>query len=217
MVDELIILCEECGQKNRVRRDRNDSNAKCGRCGKPLEILKPSSNNLGLLFFLGFVVVVGYLILKDEPNITRRSIKAGSISKPLPRFNAPSVAINAGIVRLNFSSKPIAKLQIKTTVGSDYFIKIVNQATDKEELVVYIIGGKNFLTEFPLGNYSMRYATGTTWYGERHLFGPQTAFAKADKDFIFKREGNKILGYTIELIPQVGGNLRTRKITRSQF
>ncbi len=217
MADELVILCEECGQKNRIKLGQNASYAKCGKCGTPLEVQKPSSNGIGLVFFLALVVFAGYLFFEDKSNVIIKPIKTAAISKPRPEFNAPPVKIKAGILRSRFDRKAIAKFQIKTTAGSDYFIKIVNQSTDEEELVVYINGGKSFLTEIPLGNYSMRYATGTTWYGENLLFGPQTTFAKANKNFIFKREGNQILGYTIELIPQVGGNLRTSKITRSQF
>ncbi len=63
----------------------------------------------------------------------------------------------------------------------------------------------------------MRYATGKTWYGTKHLFGPETAYAKADEPFDFTFNGYQYSGYTVELILQTGGNLRTSSISAANF
>ena len=62
-----------------------------------------------------------------------------------------------------------------------------------------------------------KYATGKTWYGTEHLFGPETIYSEADKTFIFARKENGYSGYTIELILQQFGNLRTQKIQKSEW
>ena len=58
---------------------------------------------------------------------------------------------------------------------------------------------------------------GTTWYGAKYLFGPETTVAKADKTFDFRTEDDKVSGYSVELIKQEGGNLETKNIALEDF
>ena len=58
---------------------------------------------------------------------------------------------------------------------------------------------------------------GTTWYGTKYLFGPGTSVAKADKTFDFRIDGEKVHGYTVELIKQENGNLNTKDISLEDF
>jgi hypothetical protein len=69
----------------------------------------------------------------------------------------------------------------------------------------------------PLGTYELRYASGKRWYGTQCLFGRQTVYSKAEKLFSFHVEDNRVVGYTIELILQAGGNLQTSQISREEF
>lgn len=84
-------------------------------------------------------------------------------------------------------------------------------------MTAYIVGGQYFETKMPLGTYEIRYASGDVWYGEKHLFGPSTSYAKADELFNFRYERGGYAGYTIELIMQAHGNLRTQSIGPAAF
>jgi hypothetical protein len=68
----------------------------------------------------------------------------------------------------------------------------------------------------PLGRYEIRYAVVRDWYGPDR-FGPFSSFSKADKVFAFRQDGLRITGFTIELILQVNGNLRTESIDAEDF
>lgn len=105
-------------------------------------------------------------------------------------------------------------LQIRTSTGSHYWVKIVNAYNESEQLVSYFIRGGEILdVSLPTGSYIIKYAYGDTWYGEEGLFGEQTEYSKADE--IFEFYGGQ--GYTIELIKQAYGNLHTTDIGKNQF
>jgi hypothetical protein len=71
----------------------------------------------------------------------------------------------------------------------------------------------------PLGTYRLRYASGETWRGETHLFGPGDlkSYSASESIFTFEVSGGYVNGYTVELIQQVGGNMDTRNINLSEF
>ena len=84
-------------------------------------------------------------------------------------------------------------------------------------MTFFVNGGESFEADVPLGIYRVKYASGLTWYGAEHLFGPGTRYSEADKTFEFALQGNQISGYTLELIQQRGGNLHTKSISAAQF
>jgi hypothetical protein len=140
--------------------------------------------------------------------------------KPPPSFselNVPPVAISTGLVRTRHGGERIAPIEIRTSSGTNYFLKLDNAADGREELAMYIQGGRTFTSKVPLGTYELRYCAGSVWYGEPYRFGPDMTCYRAEKQFTFYRRGNTVNGYTIELILQVGGNLRTTRIDPSQF
>ena len=114
----------------------------------------------------------------------------------------------------------VAPLQIKTPVNSvehHHFIKIVPAYAENTVKTIFIRSGNTINTKMPLGSYKIKYATGKTWYGTEHLFGPETIYSEADKTFIFARKENGYSGFTIELILQQFGNLRTQRIPKSDW
>ena len=140
--------------------------------------------------------------------------------------------VNAGLTVKELTPKPLPKtghndnsnfegvapLRIKTpSTGNHYFVKIENAYTHKHLVSYFIQSGDVLEINLPLGTYNIKYASGQQWYGTEHLFGPETAYAKADQNFNFRFDGYQYTGYTIELIEQVNGNLKTSHIDPSQF
>ena len=114
---------------------------------------------------------------------------------------------------------PLAPLKLVTTRGPSFYVKLVEIRTGREAYGIFIHGGGSLEVEVPLGRYELRYATGHTWYGLINLFGPERATTrfKADDIFEFREEANSYIGYTVELILQIDGNLHTREIPPEQF
>ncbi|MGO9473240.1 MAG: hypothetical protein ACLPWS_07455 [Rhodomicrobium sp.] len=111
----------------------------------------------------------------------------------------------------------IAPLAIKTGKGSNYFVRLVDVSSKRREAEIYIVGGQTFSAKIPVGQYRLRYASGSTWYGEKLRFGSSTYYYEASQTFEFQRTGNGVTGYTIELIMQAGGNLPTEAISAEKF
>ena len=118
----------------------------------------------------------------------------------------------------NSNFEGVAPLQIKTpSTGNHYFVKIENAYTHTHLVSYFIQSGDVLEINLPLGTYNIKYASGEQWYGPKNLFGPETTYAKADQNFNFRFDGYQYTGYTVELIEQINGNLKTSNIDQSQF
>ena len=74
-------------------------------------------------------------------------------------------------------------------------------------------------TEFdvPFGTYRMKLAAGSTWYGEKIRFGPNTSYFAVNGVSEFKQEGDMLLGHELILSPVKNGNLTKTTFSASQF
>lgn len=147
--------------------------------------------------------------------IERRN--ASRVAPPPPVFDEPVVAIATGEIRYTGPRPRVAPLEIKAPYGADYYIKLVHALTGRTHLVGFVRGGSTVEFLMPVGEYEMKYAVGTEWYGEKHLFGPMTAYARADAPLNFTKAQDGYEGYTIELWEREGGNLETQEIAASSF
>jgi hypothetical protein len=129
--------------------------------------------------------------------------------KPLPKD---------GEVRMtNRKQKRIAPFEIKSAYDSHHLVKLADAATGKPVMTVFVRGGSTVKVDVPLGNFTVKYASGDKWYGDTHLFGPDTAYSKADESFNFRQTGNQVSGYTITLYKVEHGNLQTEEIDAEEF
>lgn len=110
-----------------------------------------------------------------------------------------------------------APFQVQVAQGADFYIKLVDLRNGRPVMTAYIQSGQSIRVNIPLGTFELRYASGREWYGQKHLFGPETAYAKADKAFHFTRTGNNFHGHTVTLIEQAGGNLPKTVIGEKDF
>ncbi|MEQ1658682.1 MAG: hypothetical protein ABL896_07885 [Hylemonella sp.] len=151
-------------------------------------------------------------------NTPQTSAPAPLFTKTEPEW--PEVPFKQGVHRVFTEKERIAPFQIATPVGEEsYYVKLVDVTNGKTVMTMFVRGGQTWETKVPLGSFKVKYATGMKWYGPQpeRLFGPQTRVNEADSVFHFRVEGNRVNGYTIQLIKQVGGNLKTRPIGRNDF
>ena len=151
-----------------------------------------------------------------------RSHDAGPIEiqlSPPTAFTAPEQSLPAnGHVRPPVNASETAPFRILTT-GNDthYFLKLEESGTGRAALTVFVRAGQQVDMRVPFGTYVVKYASGQKWYGYQHLFGPNTAYTKADSTFAFRREGNQIKGFSITLYAVPGGNLSTLPLKPTDF
>ena len=63
----------------------------------------------------------------------------------------------------------------------------------------YVEGGKTETVYVPLGEYAIYYATGSTWYGSKALFGDETKYYWCSGAFDFYEDGDSYIGWTLPL------------------
>jgi hypothetical protein len=119
----------------------------------------------------------------------------------------------------NYSGRPSrAPLRIATPVGNNYLIKLVQQGTHRVAFIAYIVGGDTKSFMVPLGTYSIFYAQGQIWCGDKEAFGRgSTHLMRLAGEFAFTRELEGYQGHEIELVPQVQGNLQTQEVSDAEF
>lgn len=111
-----------------------------------------------------------------------------------------------------------APLKIGTrSSDGNYVVKI--EGWDNREFVSYVFIRRGSTAELavPLGSYRLKFASGDRWYGLDHLFGPSTSYSYVRERMDFTRSGNSLMGHRIELIPQVGGNLKTPRMPAAEW
>lgn len=218
--------CPNCGTLNRVAAYSFRRVPECGKCHAKL----PESPGIRLLrglYTVPRIVWVGVPIAivlfaamqwqKERPRVAQQG-SAG------PTCSAVVQPRNGLWQSFSFAKRP-AQLTIATAIGANYFIRLVDAASGKPVMVFFASGGSTIDAAVPLGLFRIKYAAGKTWCNERDLFGQQTAFSEAEDTFSFTQSVKPTLGgyttqtshWTVELILQKGGNLRTRQISRAEF
>lgn len=142
--------------------------------------------------------------------------RPATVTAPLP---PPAARPASGVLENRTGRSAEAPFAINTSPGADYYLKLVDATTGRDAVTIYVRGGQPLEVSVPLGSYRLRYASGETWRGPAHLFGPGelTSYNASDSVFNFAVSGGYVNGYTVELIRQVGGNMDTRRISPSQF
>ena len=142
-------------------------------------------------------------------------LNSQSRSESLP----PAVFQSPGIILDETGFNGNHPFQIITAPGANYFVKLVDNATGANKIGVFVKGGQGIEVTVPAGQYRMRYATGDTWRGIQHLFGPgkMTSYQESSDILNFNESGGYYNGYTVELILQTDGNMDTHSIPASSF
>ncbi len=101
-------------------------------------------------------------------------------------------------------SKNGTQVKIKAPKDSDpYYVQLRNYHNDEMVASGFVVPGKTCVLRVPKGDYYIVMACGTTWYGEKLLFGDETQISKSDY--------LEVLGsnyyHTITLRVTEGGNL----------
>jgi hypothetical protein len=110
-----------------------------------------------------------------------------------------------------------APLDIVAEPGANYFVKLVAPGSRTPVLTAFIRDGEKLSIKVPLGTYDLHIASGKEWYGIKYLFGPETSLSEAEQDFSFEDTGSSYAGYTVELTPQLNGNLRVQNVDAADW
>lgn len=225
-------LCLECGETRELFIGQILTRPKCNGCLAPLHrgvaagrvaSFAPSSSGFGL-WWLGLVGLIIVWAMVDRSPSSPKPDDSGAYeyaapAEPteVPSFDEPAIPVATGELHFSGYGERVAPLTVRTRMGSNFFVKLVDRTTNRVALTFYITGGDRLELLVPLGDYDLKYATGDVWYGTEYLFGPDTRYAAADSVFSFTMDDAGYNGYTVELYRQVNGNLETKPISPSEF
>jgi len=158
--------------------------------------------------------------IEKEPQTSSSGVQGEGVRSDTkePSFSVPSQPLPSnGKMWAHTSAPRIAPLRVSVSFGSHYYIKVVRFDTTIPVVSFIVRSGQRAEVEVPTGSYELKYATGETWYGPEYLFGPDTKYYEAEDIMYFRRSGQQVEGYYVELIAQEGGNLRTSTIPADKF
>lgn len=216
---ELLTTCKKCGVQNRVAAIPQGRVAVCGNCRgvlgeiQPPDTTKQSGGLSGTAWAWIGLLSIG--LISWGVNSSQSSTRSVSPSSGFAALKQPP-PIHQTITRLS-TAEPVAPLEIRSSPGTYFLVKLTDLSTHDTVLTVFIHGGQTATFDVPLGTYEIKYASGLHWYGSKHLFGPETTYSKADSSFEFKNLGYQISGYTITLYEVANGNLSTSPIFSNDF
>jgi hypothetical protein len=132
------------------------------------------------------------------------------------KFLTPQVLPQTGWGRSSTGSSSFGSISIQTRFGAgNLWVKIVEAyGSQRAVTVLFIRAGDSYMINLPSGTYRIKMASGDTWYGTKDLFGSKTSYSVADDTFPIARRGDS---WTVQLIPQVNGNLQEKTISASDF
>lgn len=123
-----------------------------------------------------------------------------------------------GVLSRDHVGPAVAPLEIRTSPGLSYYVKLVPWNSKKvPAITAFIRDGEPLNIEVPLGSFEIRYAAGKEWYGPMLDFGLDATYSRCDERFDFRMSEDGYTGYTVELILQLRGNLHTETIRADDF
>ena len=132
------------------------------------------------------------------------------------KFLTQQALPQTGWGRSSSGGSSFGSISIQTRYGAgNLWVKIVEAYSAQREVAVFFIrAGDSYRINLPYGTYRIKMASGDTWYGTKDLFGSKTSYTVADDTFPIASRGDN---WTVQLIPQVNGNLQEKTISAGEF
>lgn len=204
---ELTITCPNCGHRNHTSYSTDDKKRfVCTKCGASLLVSKSTEpdafakkqsdkgsskeNNFFGWVVIVFLIAIGIVtthFLYHSKKINKEDFIASFADTPkvwIPSYPEQTLPPN-GTVQWFTSDIRMAPFKVQGKSGLHYLVKLCDFYTKKPILTVFVRNGFIINLKVPLGSYELKYAAGEKWYGYDHLFGPTTAYHRAEKRLDF--------------------------------
>jgi hypothetical protein len=128
---------------------------------------------------------------------------------------------NGSRIRPDSAANGYGVLEVQNGTSEDAVLSLYNSAADATVREVYVQAKHSVrMKGIPEGTYHLRYAAGLDWDGGEE-FLCDSDYAEFERDFSFteerNQEGIQYHAITVTLHPVVGGNIRTKRISRQEF
>ena len=115
--------------------------------------------------------------------------------KPTPTLTPQTMPANGKVFYCSTTDRP-SSFKVTNSGSSNYYMKFVKAGTNTTVITFFVRANSTVEIDMPAGNLELRYACGSTWYGEKNLFGEKTAYAKDEEYYDFSNYTWEISLYT---------------------
>ena len=110
-----------------------------------------------------------------------------------------------------FASRP-SQIVVENPTDTAYYMKF--EDADGNTVFSFFVRPQSDTPMYMgVGTFYLKYAAGEKWYGEEHLFGEYTYYAKDTEPWEFTYES----GWTLTMENQINGNVYTEAISPDEF
>ena len=131
---------------------------------------------------------------KTTPS-SKPSSSISSTPKPTATLTPQSMPASGKVFYSSTTDKP-SSFKVTNNGSSNYYMKFVKAGTNTKVITFFVRANSTVEIDMPAGNLELRYAYGSTWYGEKYLFGEETRYAKDEEYYDFTNYNWEISLYT---------------------
>lgn len=213
------IRCEACRTLNRLPDYSVRRIPECGRCHARLPETRSATTRRMIYRFRVQIaaapmaaILVWVALVAMTPGRGTQTLAGATRTTTAPSAAACGQSLSQGLNVEYDGAENAADFTITTSPGPFYLVKLDRVAADSSPLLSFIQGGQSLNTRVPLGEFKLKYATGTNWCADAGLFSDDTVFSEANDTFIFSSSH-----LTVELPLQRDGEVMTKEISRNEF
>ena len=174
-----------------------------------------------------YVIVSGELESVVATNCKRYrklpSAERAALKKILEEFEQPMPNSMTFFRGRDEDGEKSGPLKIKTASGSDGYVVKLSENRTKAEVEFFFKAGYDVKINVAYGSYTLKYAFGTKWYGDKIRFGLSGSYSKANTVLNFKRKESWDrfryinTGHSLTLFKVFNGNMTTTDIRMEDF
>ena len=109
---------------------------------------------------------------------------SSSTAKPTATLAPKTMPANGTVFYCSTTSRP-SSFKVTNNGSSNYYMKFVKAGTNIKVITFFVRANSTVEIDMPAGNLELKYAYGSTWYGESKLFGADTRYAKDEEYYDF--------------------------------
>jgi phage FluMu protein Com len=129
---------------------------------------------------------------------------------------------NGSRIMPDVGSNGYGELEVQNGTSEDAVLSLYDSAADETVRDVYVQARHSVrMKGIPKGTYQLAYTAGLDWDDGDAIFRCDPEYAQFERDFGFTEERNEegvqYQTITVTLHPVIGGNIRTKRISREEF
>ncbi len=193
---------------------------------------RKKSGGGGAIVALIVVIAIFVVALNSNSSSTKSTSTSSSTSKPTtyttpkptttptpkPTISLPAQTMpsNGEVLYCSSTDRP-STFTVRNGGNIFYYMKFVKAGTNTKVITFFVRPYCTAVIEMPSGNLELRYAyapSGSAWYGEKHLFGDDTRYAKDEEYYDFSQYTWEI---SLDSTLANGSNMDVEYIDENEF